>query len=44
MALQIRGINYVIPGENGSPGPTGREIIEIESAFVAIRRTNSRSA
>ena len=33
MALQIRGTNYVIPGENGSAGPTGREIIEIELAF-----------
>jgi hypothetical protein len=33
MPLVIREKSYDIPKENGSPAPTGREIIEIENAF-----------
>jgi len=33
MPLVIRDKSYDIPKENGSPAPTGREIIEIENAF-----------
>jgi len=33
MPLVIREKSYTIPKENGSPAPTGREIIEIENVF-----------
>lgn len=33
MPLQIRGKIYAIPKEGKEPGPTGREIIEIEDHF-----------
>jgi hypothetical protein len=33
MPLVIREKSYTIPKENGSPAPTGREIIEIENSF-----------
>ena len=33
MPLNIRGTEYLIPGENDTPRPTGREIIEIEEFF-----------
>jgi hypothetical protein len=33
MPLQIRGTTYAIPKEGNEPGPTGREIIEIEDHF-----------
>lgn len=33
MALNIRGKSYPLPKENGTPAPTGREIIEIENYF-----------
>lgn len=33
MPLKIRGKIYTIPKEGNEPGPTGREIIEIEDHF-----------
>lgn len=33
MPLNIRGTLYTIPKEGNEPGPTGREIIEIEEHF-----------
>jgi len=33
MALVLRGENYPMPGEDNQPGPTGREIIQIEDGF-----------
>ena len=33
MPLQIRGKIYAIPKEGNEPGPTGRELIEIEDHF-----------
>jgi len=33
MPLSIRGKNYPLPKENNEPGPTGREIIGIETYF-----------
>ena len=33
MPLKIRDKSYTLPKENGTPAPTGREIIEIENYF-----------
>ena len=33
MPIIIRGENYTLPSENGTPAPTGREIITIEENF-----------
>lgn len=33
MALEIRGKVYPLPKENNQPGPTGKEILEIEKYF-----------
>jgi hypothetical protein len=33
MPLIIKGESYILPTEDNTQGPTGREIIEIEDAF-----------
>jgi hypothetical protein len=33
MPLNIKGKNYPMPKEGNQPGPTGREMIEIENYF-----------
>jgi hypothetical protein len=33
MPLNIRGESFLLPTENNTPGPTGREVITIEETF-----------